>query len=530
VDMEKSLEELINVGKRTHEQTLKNKHFVRQNNDRKLPHSFYNRNTCKSRASSAHSREGSSDDGFGSSGRQTLSPASISSSNIVGNNFPAYGGHGPTGVIHERQYSAPAHINYEGVVEPPLPHPSRYGQSTRTALPGTSGLPPVAQGYPLGTKSMSTVAIPGAVVGASCAQFSGESVANDHSSSIGPHIAHRSVKSCDFESMMHNNASIKAEPSMNFPFSGMSPTTPNLGSSAEATGFYTEHKHSPTPLWNDPRKSQSLDPMTLNVMDNQQASVSIPHNTAQPSSIHQPMAFNSLPVPQSIPNNVTMDDALGPLPDGWAKAYDHNNDPYFIDHINKTTTWFDPRISKEVQQAQINMRHSDRAKNTMNYQLPTPTAFGNAGQSLQHSSFPCGNLDRVQQLQRERSDMIQRRQQLCRQGFLGNDQSPQAHYITSGNVMSPQHEAIFPPQQYSHFAQQMSVPPSMGAPTSDGDGGMNSYMGDNEMEVDYNHVPPPMHQINPALVHELTASDINPNEFDRYLRINDSQQAMAKYM
>uniref|UniRef100_A0A0K0E3D3 E3 ubiquitin-protein ligase n=1 Tax=Strongyloides stercoralis TaxID=6248 RepID=A0A0K0E3D3_STRER len=38
------------------------------------------------------------------------------------------------------------------------------------------------------------------------------------------------------------------------------------------------------------------------------------------------------------------DDPLGPLPDGWAKREDPTSGrPYFVNHINKTTQWEDPR-------------------------------------------------------------------------------------------------------------------------------------------------------------------------------------------
>lgn len=55
-----------------------------------------------------------------------------------------------------------------------------------------------------------------------------------------------------------------------------------------------------------------------------------------------------------------MGDQLGPMPEGWAMSIDQNGDPYFIDHINKTTTWYDPRIPREIQEGQINLRHSYR--------------------------------------------------------------------------------------------------------------------------------------------------------------------------
>lgn len=32
-----------------------------------------------------------------------------------------------------------------------------------------------------------------------------------------------------------------------------------------------------------------------------------------------------------------------PLPDGWEKGVDSAGRTYFIDHVNKKTTWLDPR-------------------------------------------------------------------------------------------------------------------------------------------------------------------------------------------
>lgn len=35
---------------------------------------------------------------------------------------------------------------------------------------------------------------------------------------------------------------------------------------------------------------------------------------------------------------------LGPLPEGWEQAITSSSETYFINHINRTTSWFDPRI------------------------------------------------------------------------------------------------------------------------------------------------------------------------------------------
>lgn len=35
---------------------------------------------------------------------------------------------------------------------------------------------------------------------------------------------------------------------------------------------------------------------------------------------------------------------LGPLPEGWEQAITSAGEIYFINHVNRTTSWFDPRI------------------------------------------------------------------------------------------------------------------------------------------------------------------------------------------
>jgi len=38
--------------------------------------------------------------------------------------------------------------------------------------------------------------------------------------------------------------------------------------------------------------------------------------------------------------------SLGPLPPGWEQGVTPEGDIYYINHIEKTTSWFDPRIRK----------------------------------------------------------------------------------------------------------------------------------------------------------------------------------------
>jgi hypothetical protein len=110
VDTQKSIEELINAGV----DPKKDPKFKRKASNTArgggLPPSFNHRPLSKSRggSSAGHSREGSSDDGIGSGGRNTLSPAS------VGDHQFSYGGG------HQRIVSAPEllHAQYADQMKP----------------------------------------------------------------------------------------------------------------------------------------------------------------------------------------------------------------------------------------------------------------------------------------------------------------------------------------------------------------------------------------------------------------------------
>ncbi|XP_065313990.1 dr1-associated corepressor homolog isoform X2 [Gordionus sp. m RMFG-2023] len=44
---------------------------------------------------------------------------------------------------------------------------------------------------------------------------------------------------------------------------------------------------------------------------------------------------------------------LGPLPQGWEQALTPEGEIYFIDHVSKSTSWFDPRIAKNKNETPI---------------------------------------------------------------------------------------------------------------------------------------------------------------------------------
>ncbi|XP_011609930.1 transcriptional coactivator YAP1-like isoform X1 [Takifugu rubripes] len=51
--------------------------------------------------------------------------------------------------------------------------------------------------------------------------------------------------------------------------------------------------------------------------------------------------------PATQPQN-NMSPETGPLPEGWEQAVTADGEVYYIDHINKTTTWVDPRLAQKM--------------------------------------------------------------------------------------------------------------------------------------------------------------------------------------
>lgn len=52
--------------------------------------------------------------------------------------------------------------------------------------------------------------------------------------------------------------------------------------------------------------------------------------------------FTASPVVKAVATSTI--GQLGALPEGWEQAITSAGETYFINHINRTTSWFDPRI------------------------------------------------------------------------------------------------------------------------------------------------------------------------------------------
>jgi hypothetical protein len=485
----KSIDDLIRAGV---EQKAKEGHYQRNG---KLPASISKKPT-KSRGSSVgHSPQGSSDDGFGSSGRATLSPSSNSANTV--NGYHPYNTPNST-VSHFRQGSAPALTSYNTM--------EHQQASSSRMVPGL----PVAHGY---SRSLNTVAISPEMHGNLSNHGSAYNIAPPMQSpeltATNMQPCHGTSKSLDLEAVNHNNLAIKQEAfdnNMMQPGGGYSHHQmqhgyyPNDSTKMQHHHQQQQHQHQQQQqggnYWH--AKSHSLDPMTIAQMP------TVAGNS--PMGMTSPVACSSTDDP---------DDGLGPLPKGWSKSYDPQvNRAYFINHLHKTTTWNDPRIPKEMQE---NLR--DRAMMSQNvpqlqqhqqqqYYLSQQQQNFQQQQQQQDSST-------VDRLRLERNNMLERQQQLFREGLLPPQQ---ALYGNQQQQQQPMQQQQYPNGYDMHHHQQQQQQ----------HGGHRQYQQQQHhqqsdaMEVDFNNQPNT--SIDPAFVQDLNPADLNPHEFDKYLYIDRKPQ------
>ncbi|KAK9521183.1 transcriptional coactivator YAP1 isoform X2 [Anarhichas minor] len=112
------------------------------------------------------------------------------------------------------------------------------------------------------------------------------------------------------------------------------------------------------------------------------------------------LQMNQAPPPSSVPvqqQNI-MNPASGPLPEAWEQAITSEGEIYYINHKNKTTSWLDPRLDPRF--ALNQQRISQSAPVKQGGQLPPGIMGGN-------------NQMRLQQIEKERLRLKQ--QELLRQ-------------------------------------------------------------------------------------------------------------------
>lgn len=111
--------------------------------------------------------------------------------------------------------------------------------------------------------------------------------------------------------------------------------------------------------------------------------------------MNQPAPPSTVPVQQQN----LMSPASGPLPEGWEQAITSDGEIYYINHKNKTTSWLDPRLDPRFALNQQRISQSAPVKQS----APSNT----------HSAVMGGNNQmRMQQIEKER---LRLKQELLRQ-------------------------------------------------------------------------------------------------------------------
>ncbi|XP_070605783.1 transcriptional coactivator YAP1 isoform X2 [Erythrolamprus reginae] len=117
-------------------------------------------------------------------------------------------------------------------------------------------------------------------------------------------------------------------------------------------------------------------------------------------------APTSPPVQQNIMNSAT-----GPLPEGWEQAMTQDGEIYYINHKNKTTSWLDPRLDPRFAMNQrISQSAPVKQPPPLAPQSPPGGVLG-GGTSNQQQQM------RLQQLQMEKERLRLKHQELLRQAL-----------------------------------------------------------------------------------------------------------------
>jgi protein yorkie len=107
-----------------------------------------------------------------------------------------------------------------------------------------------------------------------------------------------------------------------------------------------------TTQWEDPRKQQQA--MAAQQQQQQMMQMQPQNGSESPQPPMSPM-----PAAAAAQQRSSSFGNLGPLPNGWEQGLTPEGDVYFINHENKKTTWFDPRIPIQNQRVPIRQPQFD---------------------------------------------------------------------------------------------------------------------------------------------------------------------------
>uniref|UniRef100_UPI00398E6BB8 transcriptional coactivator YAP1 isoform X1 n=1 Tax=Pristiophorus japonicus TaxID=55135 RepID=UPI00398E6BB8 len=121
--------------------------------------------------------------------------------------------------------------------------------------------------------------------------------------------------------------------------------------------------------------------------------------------------------PVSMQQNLMNTTSSGPLPDGWEQGITPDGEIYYINHKNKTTSWLDPRLDPRYAMDQQRLTQSAPVKPPPSMGPHSPQGGAISGSNKQQQM-------RLQQLQFEKERLRLKHQELLRQEMALRSQLP----------------------------------------------------------------------------------------------------------
>ncbi|KAG1662921.1 Transcriptional coactivator YAP1 [Nymphon striatum] len=197
-----------------------------------------------------------------------------------------------------------------------------------------------------------------------------------------------------------------------------------------------------TTTWEDPRRKGTVASGSLQQHTNNTSTLPLQLSPPPPLQLPPPPPLPPAPSPSpisqstsSVPNILTTGNqttptpqvshygannsggvginpqTLGTLPEGWEQAVTPEGEIYFINHRERNTSWFDPRIPAHLQRPTIGFGENPPMPSPI---VHFPVAGDGGGTSVRQQQV------RVQRLFHERERLRNRREELFRQGVPNN--------------------------------------------------------------------------------------------------------------
>ncbi|XP_063300999.1 transcriptional coactivator YAP1 isoform X2 [Pelobates fuscus] len=134
--------------------------------------------------------------------------------------------------------------------------------------------------------------------------------------------------------------------------------------------------------------------------------------------------------PTSPPVQQNLMNPTGPLPDGWEQALTPEGEIYYINHKNKSTSWLDPRLDPRFAMNQQRLSQSAPVKSPPPLAPQSPQSGVMGGSNNQQQM-------RLQQLQMEKERLRLKHQELLRQELALRSQLPIQTMEQDGGTLNP---------------------------------------------------------------------------------------------